>query len=294
MGYLKDHMIEEMKLRGYSDATIKLYIRAMERFARHFGRSPLSITQAEVRDYFVHLANEAVSPMLRKICYCALKFFFGIHGQPRYLDFLPMPKVPRGIPEVLDEAEIQAILSRCRTLRHKLFFTLIYSSGLRISEALNLRVSDIDTARKTVRVRGAKTMKDRYTVLSEKAAEMLKSYASRYRPETLLFFTKRDKSRRMPKRHCQQVFHDLVRQAGIVKKVRVHTLRHSFATHLLERDTSIFYIMQLLGHASITSTLIYLHMQKPESMNLRSPLDLSDISLDISEPRRSQPELRSA
>jgi site-specific recombinase XerD len=291
MGYLKDNMIEEMKLRDYSDASIKLYIRAMERFVGYFGRSPLSISQTEVRDYFVHLADERVSAILRKICYCSLKFFYRIHGQPHYLDFLPMPKSPRSIPEVLDEAEIQAILSYCRTLRHKFFFTLIYSSGLRISEALNLRVSDIDTTRMTIRVREAKNMKGRYTVLSDKAAKMLKSYVNRYRPESLLFFSKRDKSRRMPKRHTQQIFHNLVRQAGITKKVRVHTLRHSFATHLLERNTNLFYIMQLLGHASISSTLIYLHMRSPASMNIKSPLDLSDISLDEFRPLPRQPEL---
>jgi site-specific recombinase XerD len=95
----------------------------------------------------------------------------------------------------------------------------------------------------------------------------------------------------MPKRHTQQIFHNLVRQAGITKKVRVHTLRHSFATHLLERNTNLFYIMQLLGHASISSTLIYLHMRSPASMNIKSPLDLSDISLDEFRPLPRQPEL---
>jgi integrase/recombinase XerD len=280
MGYLKDNMIEEMKLRDYSDATIKMYTRAIGELARHFRKSPLRISQAEIRDFFVHLANESVSPMMRKINYCAAKLFYEIHGQSGYIDFLPMPKVPCSLPEVLDESEIQTILSLCRTLRYKLFFTLIYSSGLRISEALNIRIRDVDTVRRTIHVRASKNMKDRYTVLSSKAMVLLKFYLNRYKPESLLFFARRDKSRKMSKRYCQQVFHDLVRQARISKKVRVHTLRHSFATHLLERNTSIFYIMKLLGHASITSTLIYLHMQRLDTMDIRSPLDLSGISLD--------------
>jgi integrase/recombinase XerD len=145
-----------------------------------------------------------------------------------------------------------------------------------------------------VHVRGGKNMKDRYTVLSEKAAGMLKSYINRYRPESFLFFTKRDKTRRMPKRYCQKIFHDLVSQAGISKKVRVHTLRHSFATHLLEHDTNIFYVMQLLGHSSINSTLIYLHMRSPVSMCVKSPLDLSGICFDEFRPLPRQPELCSA
>jgi integrase/recombinase XerD len=294
MGYLKDHMIEEMKLHGYSDATIKMYTRSMTELARFCGKTPLRITQAEIRDFFVHLIDQSASATKRKICYYAIKFFYKIHGQPHYIDFLPPPKVPSRIPEVLDESEIQAILSLCRTLRYKLFYTLIYSAGLRLSEAINIKVSDIDMERRTIHVRESKNRKSRYTVLSAKALVMLKFYLNRYKPESILFYSRRGKTCKMQKRHCQQVFHDLVLQARITKKAHVHTLRHSFATHLLEHDTSIFYIMQLLGHASITSTLIYLHMQKPESMNIKSPLDLSGISLDSFKPYEGQPELRSA
>jgi site-specific recombinase XerD len=294
MGYLKDNMIEEMKLRGYSDTTIKMYTQCVDALARRFMKSPLLITQAEIRDYFLRLIEESASPMRRKTAYFAVKLFYAIHGQPHYIDFLPRPRVPSRIPEVLDESEIQTILSLCRTLRYKLFFTLIYSSGLRISEALNIRLPDIDMTRRTIHVRESKSGKERYTILSSKAIVLLKFYLNRYRPESLLFFTIRDKSRKMPKRHCQQVFHDLVRQACITKKVRVHTLRHSFATHLLEHNTNIFYIMQLLGHASISSTLIYLHMQGPNSLKIQSPLDLSGISLVKLQSCRSQPALCSA
>ena len=184
------------------------------------------------------------------------------------------------IPDVLDESEIETILSYCRTLRYKMFFTLIYSAGLRISEALNLKVSDIDLLRKTIHIHSSKNAKGRYTLLSTKALTLLRFYMNRYKPESYLFFSKNDKTKQMSKRNSQDVFHRLVKEAHITKNAHVHTLRHSFATHLLENKTNLFYIMQLLGHASIKSTVIYLHMQRLDKMDITSPLDSSSISLD--------------
>ena len=228
------------------------------------------------------------------IAYCAIKVFYRIHGHPHYIDFIPRPKVPYRIPEVLDESEIQAILSICRTLRHKMFFTLIYSSGLRISEALNLKMGDIDILRNVIYVRPSKNMKDRYTVLSAKALSMLKHYIDRFKPESYLFFSLSDKSRRMNKRYAQHVFKNLAEAAKIRKKVHVHTLRHSFATHLLEHQTNIFFIMKLLGHSSIRTTALYLHMQRLDKLNIKSPLDLSDITLDDFETTSPQSSLHIA
>jgi integrase/recombinase XerD len=294
MGYLKNHMIEEMKLRNYSDTTIEMYTHCINVLAHHYLKSPLSISQSEIRDFFVFLHNKPSSPTKLHIFYSAIKVFYSIHGQPHYIDFIPSPKVPYRIPEVLDESEIQTILSLCRTLRHKLLFTIIYSAGLRISEALNLKVNDIDEIRKTIHIRSSKNMKDRYTILSLKALTMLKYYLNRYRPESLLFFSLHDKSKKLPKRHCQHVFQELVKEAHILKRVHVHTLRHSFATHLLEHNTNLFYIMNLLGHASIKTTVIYLHMQRLDKMNIQSPLDLSDITLTDFQQNQLQPALCTA
>ena len=302
MGYLKDHMIQEMKLLGYSDATIRMYTGSVGELARFCGKSPLDISQAEVRDFFVHLAERGASATKRRISRCAIKSFYKIHGRGDYIDFIPRPRRTFRLPEVLDESEVETILNLCRTLRYKLLFTLIYSSGLRISEALDLRISDIDAARRTIHVRMAKGGKDRYTVLSSKALVLLKFYLNRYRPESLLFFSRDDRARKMQKRHCQQVFHELVLESRIGKRAHIHTLRHSFATHLLEHDTNIFYIMKLLGHASVSTTLVYLHLQRLDGLNIRSPLDLADISLEGYAESRSggrskggqQPELCSA
>ena len=280
MGYLCNNMIAEMKLRSYSDTTIKMYTKCMRFLAYHFMMSPLLLSQADIRDFFLYLIDKHSSPTTLHVYYSAIKVFYSIHGQPHYLDFMPHPKRPMIIPDVLDESEIETILSYCRTLRYKMFFTLIYSAGLRISEALNLKVSDIDPLRKTIHIHDSKNAKDRYTILSTKALTLLRFYMNRYKPETYLFFSIHDKSKQMSKRNCQDVFHTLVKEAHISKNAHVHTLRHSFATHLLENKTNLFYIMQLLGHASIKSTVIYLHMQRLDKMDITSPLDSCNISLD--------------
>ena len=273
-------MIEEMKLRGYSDTTIKMYTKYVYKLAYYYKKSPLQITQANIRDFFVYLHSNQTNSTTLHNYYCAIKCFYKIHGQPHYIDFLPHPKINYVIPDILDESEIETIFSLCRTLRHKLLFIIIYSSGLRISEAINLRTADIDFLRKTIHIRSSKNNKDRYTVLSEKAIHLLNYYLNRYKPEVYLFYSIRDKSKRMSKRHCQEIFHRIVLEANITKKAHIHTLRHSFATHLLENNTNLFYIMKLLGHTSIRTTLLYLHMQRLDKLNISSPLDFGKIDID--------------
>jgi integrase/recombinase XerD len=185
------------------------------------------------------------------------------------------------IPDILDESEIETIFSLCRTLRYKLLFIIIYSAGLRISEAINLKVSDIDILRKTIHIRSSKNNKDRYTVLSEKVISLLNNYRVLYKPDVYLFSSIKDKSIKMSKRYCQAIFHrKKVIEAKIQKKAHIHTLRHSFATHLLENNTNNFYIMKLLGHSSVRTTLLYLHMQRLDKLNIVSPLDTGNIIIE--------------
>jgi integrase/recombinase XerD len=281
MGYLRTNMINEMKLYGYSETTINMYTKCMYNLSHFYMKSPLTITQSEIKLFFLDLIDNKASQTKLHIHYSAIKVFYRFHGQPHYLDFLPHPKRSYIIPDVLDQTEIESILSLCKTLRFKTLFTLIYSAGLRISEAINLEVSDIDIIRKTIHIRSSKNKKDRYTILSEKALILLTHYFNRYKPKTCLFFSLRNNSIKMSKRYIQHIFQYLVKEAHISKKVHVHTLRHSFATHLLENNTNLFYIMQLLGHSSLKSTMIYLHMQRLDKMRIVSPLDSSDISLEI-------------
>jgi integrase/recombinase XerD len=280
MGYLRDHMIEEMKLRGYSNTTINMYTKYVHKLAYYYKKTPLQISQSNIRDFFVDLYEKQTNSTTLHNYYCAIKCFYKIHGQPHYIDFIPHPKINYVIPDILDESEIETIFSLCRTLRYKLLFIIIYSAGLRISEAINLKISDIDFLRKTIHVRSSKNNKDRYTVLSEKAIYLLNHYINRYKPEIYLFSSIKDKSIKMSKRHCQEVFHRIVIEANIQKKAHIHTLRHSFATHLLENNTNLFYIMKLLGHSSIRTTLLYLHMQRLDKLNISSPLDTSNIDIN--------------
>ena len=268
-----------MKYRNYSDATITLYTKCVHDLAYHYRISPLSISQEEIKNYFYTLIDKNTSSAKLHITYSAIKFFYKTHGQPHYLDLLPRPKRPFIIPEVLNQQEVELLLACSKTLRYKTIFTLIYSSGLRISEALNLEVSNIDFQRKMILIKNAKGNFDRYAILSDKMSELLRQYISRYKPFNHLFFTIRDKNRRIPKRYIQHIFHEQASSTGIAKRIKVHTLRHSFATHLLENNTNLFYIMKLLGHRSIKSTMIYLHMQRLDSLDLKSPLDIYDISI---------------
>jgi len=281
MGTLRDHMIEEMKLHGYSNTTIGMYTKAVHSFAYFHQKSPLFLSQDDIRKYFLVLIDKKTSPTSLHIIYSALKLFYRIHDLPHYMDFMPHPRRPLTLPDVLDQSEIQAILSKCTNLRYKTLFTLIYSAGLRLSEAINLQLSDIDFSRKTIHVHTSKNSKSRYTILSDKAIVLLIKYLKKYGMSPFLFYSLRDTTKSISKSRIQHVFRKLVKSVNITKKAHVHTLRHSFATHLLEDNTNIFYIMQLLGHSSIKSTLIYLHMQRLEKLNIRSPLDSSQIDLDL-------------
>jgi integrase/recombinase XerD len=279
MGALRDAMINEMKLCGYSEKTRKMYTKHVSRFAAHLGKSPLAASPQEVKDFFLDMVAKDISPSSLHVYYSAIKLFYHFHNRDRYLDRIPAPKVPFKLPAVLDQSEIQSILSRCRTLRHRTIFALIYSSGLRISEAANLACADIDFNRRLIHVRNSKNGKDRYTILGEKSAVLLRKYFNRYKPKSYLFYSPRNPDMPIPIRRIQQIFQELA-AATNRKDAHVHTLRHSFATHLLERDTNLFYIMKLLGHSHIGSTMVYLHMQRLDMLNIVSPLDSSSISVD--------------
>jgi site-specific recombinase XerD len=187
------------------------------------------------------------------------------------IDFIRRPK---HLPEVLSDIEILNILEQCKDIRTKLLIVLLYSSGLRLSEVLNLSLLDIDFARKTIFVRNTKNNKDRYTILSKYAEEILTIYLKFYTPSSFLFFSPRNKNLKLSCDCIQQRFKKLASQAGIAKNVHIHMLRHSFATHLLENGTSIFHIMHLLGHSHIQTTLIYLHIQASNFASITSPLDV--------------------
>ena len=272
---LKRRMIEDMQLRGLSHHTQAAYLMRVTLFARHFKKNPDKLGGEEVRAYLLHLVNEQhVAYGVLNMTYYALKFIYETTlKRPWEAKKLPHPKKPQKLPVILDKGEVRKLLSVTVNLKHKAMLMLAYSSGLRVSEVANLKVSDIDAARMAVLVRQGKGKRDRYTILSKTALDTLTRYLRRYRPTSWLF------PGMIPGRPITTSSVGLVvktarERAGITKKATMHVLRHAFATHLLEGGTDLRRVQLLLGHRSLKTTAIYLHVSPKDLSNITSPLDV--------------------
>lgn len=283
MGTLRSEMVDYMKTRGYSVKTISLYTTCVNVFARYFNKSPLLIRYEEIESFFLYLRDQNKSESTIHIYYESLKYFYTMHNLKNQLPKISFHRLNSKLPVILSQKEVFDLLSNCSSLKYRTLFTLIYSAGLRISEASNLKLSDIDFIRKQLFIRAGKNKKDRYTILGEKTIEILKGYLNVFNPTEYIFYSKKDISNKISIDSIHREFNKLVLKSNIEKKIHVHTLRHCFATHLLEHGTSIFYIMQLLGHSCIQTTLIYLHMQEPYKLNINSPIDLYENSITNSD-----------
>lgn len=272
MRQLKNHMIDYMTVRGYSPKTISAYTKAVIKLTNSLGRNPLELSPADLETYFLGLRDSDFADATIHLAQHAIRFFYRIHGVTNMVPRIRFPGKHSKLPTVLSRVEVANLLGSCSDLKSKTVFNLIYSCGLRISEALNMRVSDIDFERKTVFVRCGKNKKDRFTVLGDRMAHLVREYLLVYSPSEYLFFS-RTKDHPISTDAIQRRFRLLVARVGIAKTVHIHTLRHCFATHLLENGTNIVYIMRLLGHSSIQTTMVYLHAQSIESMNIQSPMD---------------------
>lgn len=276
MGTLRNQMYNYMKTRGYSEKTIKSYLTCVRVVAYHFMKSPMLITKNEIEDFFLYLRKNHKSDSTIHIYYESLKFFYRMHNI-RPADRLPrivFTSINHKLPSILSQFEVFNLLNSCKSLKYRTIFTIIYSAGLRISEATNLKVDDIDFIRKTIFVRNGKNKKDRYTLLANEAITLLNQYIMIYKPVNYLFYST-DIWNKISTDVIQRKFRNLANEAHLSKSIHVHTLRHCFATHLLENGTSIFYIMHLLGHANIQTTMLYLHMRELSELNIISPLDRS-------------------
>ncbi|HEX9920090.1 MAG TPA: site-specific integrase [Candidatus Methylomirabilis sp.] len=276
MGKLRDQMEMDMRLRRFSPKTIACYLACMKGVAKHFRKSPAELGDEEIRAYLHHLMEERkVSQSVLVQTYSALRFFFEKTLQKQWNAFrIPRCKQRRKLPEVLSREEVESILSATKNLKHRAILMTIYSAGLRIGEATRLKVSDIDSGRMMIRVNEGKGLKDRYTLLGERNLEMLRRYWKAYRPLEWLF-PGRNASTPVSISGIQRVFKTSREKAGIKKKASVHTLRHCFATHLLESGTDLYYIQRLLGHKSAGTTSVYLHITGKDIGKIKSPIDSS-------------------
>lgn len=274
MGELRKRLERDLELKGYSPRTRSCYLWWVKDYVRHFGRSPDELRAEEIRVYLHYLIRERkASRSGVSQAYSALKFFYTTTLDRGWeVSKIPRVKVSKKLPVVLSFPEIQAIFEGVSNLKHRAILVTIYSAGLRLSEAAHLKISDIDGSRMLVRVDQGKGNQDRYTLLAKGAQAILRRYRKACRPVDWLFPGSR-KDRPIHVTSIQRVFKQACRQAGIQKPASVHTLRHSFATHLLEAGVDVSHIQKLLGHKSVKTTAIYLHVSRKHLTGIVSPLD---------------------
>lgn len=269
---------ENCELRNLSENTIRSYVHIIRQFSEHFNTSLEALGTEEIREYLLHLKRDKkYTTQTQDVVYSALKFLYqSVLNRPWEIAPVPRAKQAVKLPVVLSAEEITALLSAIKNIRHKALLSLIYSAGLRTSEAAHLKVSDIDSARMQIRIQHSKGAKDRYTILSETALQLLRDYWKMYRPRTWLF-PGRFGDKPISYKGISLIYNKYKKQAGIMKPATVHSLRHSFATHLLENGTDLHHIQLLLGHSSPTTTTVYLHVRRVDLQKIASPLDLIKI-----------------
>jgi len=266
-----------LRLKNYSLNTINSYNHFFEKFLAHFhGKDVDSLTKEQITDFLYQECLKGMSYGYQNQLINAIKFYYEkVLGRKRDFYNIPRAKKPQKLPVVFSEEEITILLNQVKNLKHKCILFLIYSAGLRISESVNMKVADIDSTRNLVIIRGGKGKKDRTSLLSHKLLIMLREYYKEYRPKEFLF--EGETGGQYSVKSIQNIFNKALASSGIKKEATVHSLRHSFATHLLERGTDLRYIQELLGHNSSKTTEIYTHITKKGMDKIASPLDNLDI-----------------
>jgi integrase/recombinase XerD len=278
---LRRRMIEDMSIRNMSPATQRSYISAVSKLSQYFRRSPDKLTLDDVRAFQVHLVSTGISwPALNQIV-CALRFFYGVTlGEAEIPERIPYARQPRKLPVVLSADEIVRFLEAVSSLKCRAALTTAYAAGLRASEVAGLRVADIDSAGGVIIVRHGKGGKDRNVMLSPQLLGVLRSYWRLARPRTFLF-PGRDEDRSIVPTVLYAACRSATRAAGL-ERVTLHTLRHSFATHLLENGTDIRIIQVLLGHNNLSSTARYTQVATHTIRATQSPSDR--LKLEVTPP----------
>lgn len=261
MTALRQRMTDDLRLRNYSQSTIKSYVYHVSKFANHFGRSPDKLGPEEIRQYQVHMADDKkVSWSYFNQASCALRFFYTVTlGADVDLKTVPYAKNRRRLPVVLNRRELARLFDAASNLKKRAIMMTMYAAGLRVGEAVSLELCDLDSERMRIYVRQGKGNKDRYTILTPSLLRTLRIYWRAYRP-TKALFPARSFNQPICRGSVQQAVRTARRVAEIAKPVTCHTLRHTFATHLLEAGTDLHTIRKLLGHRSLDTTSLYLHI----------------------------------
>lgn len=265
---------QEMKIRNFSLKTIKAYSYYITEILKYTRKSPKYITSQDLKDYLEYLVDQKKSASTLNIAYSALKLYFGKILRRRFFVFLPRAKTEKKLPIVLNKEEVKDVLNVIQNEKHKLIITLMYSAGLRVSEVIKIKVQDLDFVNSLLFIRQSKGRKDRRTIFSKDLGVKLQDYIKREdkRGNNLLFTSVRGV--KLSTRTIQKVFSKALIVSGVKKKATCHSLRHSFATHLLENGTDIRYIQELLGHRKLETTQIYTKVANNRLKYIQNPLDL--------------------
>lgn len=264
-----------MRLKNYSHKTIKSYVSCLRTFVQFFKqRNPRELAGEEIRTFLLHLMDvEEFSAASVNQTINAIRFYYVEYlKKPFAVGDIPRPRNEKKLPVVLDKEEIKCIFEAVKNIKHKALLMITYSGGLRVGEVVRLQLEDIDSKRMAIHVHKAKGRKDRYTILGKKTLEVLREYYKRFRP-TRWLFDGQQSGHHLTERSAQEVFKDAVERASIHKRVSIHSLRHSFATHLLEAGVDIRYIQELLGHRSLKTTEIYTHVSRQKLSEIQNPID---------------------
>lgn len=266
MSALRQKMIQDLQLAGLSASTQAAYVRSIRQLAAQFHAVPDQLSEKQVREYILFLKNDKqLSPNSLRVPYAAIRFFY-THTVPRQWPTLAKLKLPKhkSLPDVLTIEEVRRLIGAVRTFHNRVYLWTVYSCGLRLNEGLHLRVGDIDKQRMLVHVRWGKGGKDRYVPLPLSTLTLLREYWVTHRHPQWIFAAKRRRAQAagepMGQAGVQHCIRQVVRQLGIQKRVTIHTLRHSYATHLLEAGVNLRLIQKYLGHSHLQTTMVYLHL----------------------------------
>ncbi len=265
-----DRLKLELDSRGFSRRTKKSYMFFIEDFLKYARKKPLDMQKEDIKRYISHLImDKGYTNITANLAISSLKFFFGKVMDMNIAEGIERPKREKSLPNVLSKEEVKRIIESANNAKHRLVLKCLYGMGLRVSEVVELKANDIDFERSMVKISG-KGNKQRYVMLPEQLKEELKYYIKLEKPEKYLFSGRKGK---YTIKSVQKVFEYTMKKAGIKKDASCHTLRHSFATHLLEQGIDIRYIQNLLGHSKLQTTQVYTHVADSRLKNIRSPLD---------------------
>lgn len=275
MGLTKEKMKADLELRRYAKTTQDTYISYAEKFITYFMRPAEQLGESEIRQFLLHLIREKkASESQHKVYVAALKYLYThVLKEPEKVVGIPWPKVPHKLPDILSGLEVLSLLRVIESIKVRAIVTAAYGAGMRVTEACYLQTRDIDSQRMLIHIRKSKGNKERYVMLGEALLSCLRQYYRSERPQGLYLFPGKNKNRPISSQTVQQAVKQAATECGIQKKVTPHSLRHAFATHLLESGTDIRTIQVLLGHRSIRTTTLYTQVSQRHVGRVKSPLD---------------------